>query len=542
MKKLKTFVLIVVCLFSSAFLFACDKTIHVNSISLSETEIVLRPGESKDITVTVAPDNATNKNVEYVLTDDSCVSVVVDSNDKTKAKVVAKTNLTGTFTTFLQVVSEDGELRSDECLITIYTDKTQLFAPQNLHYDANTQLISWDNIDSASGYQLKINIEGEEDEEVFCVTNQYKIDEFLNKKISVQVKSKGDDVLYVDSAYSTKTFTFMQLEEPKNLTNVGSKVKFDKVENAERYEIYVYDGSLKSEPDYRYSILDSEFDETNGYEIYVLQNPGKKYFVKVKAFALSTQDVQVYESKSLNYIEVNKIATPLVNNSNLKFTYSTNTISWTSNPNASGYKLNRYVGGVLDKQYVFDAENAGTTFLIVDTESDKLVAGKYDYKLIVLGNGVNYLDSDESDALVVEKLSAPALKILNGEIVWNEVQNIGGYSFEIVGQKTENLTKNQTQYSLASKFGQEYPAGTYQFRIKSVGNGTNTISSEFSETYSFDKLANPETPTLVENRYVVIKVLNVVESAKVLITHLNSRGEADFVQEKIVNDFETSSN
>ncbi len=541
MKKLKTFVFIMVCLLSSTFLFACNEPIKVESISLSETEIVLRPGESKDVFVTVKPDNATNKNFEYVLTDDSFITFTVNETDKTKATITAKTDLTGTFTAFLQAVSEDGNLRSEPCLITVYTDKTKLFAPQNLRYEHDSQLICWDKIDSASGYSLKVSIEGQEDEDVFCSANFYKIDEYYNKKISVKVKSVGDNVLYLDSDYSDNTFTFMQLEEPKNLTNVKNKIKFDKVENAERYEIYVYEGSLKDTPDYTYSVNDSDFNENEGYELYILNNPGKKYFVKVKAFAAVSSEVVCYESKCVNYIEVNKIATPLVNNSNLKFTYSTNTISWTSNPNASGYKLNRYKNGVLDKEYTFTGETANTNMLIIDTSSDKLLSGKYEYKLIVLGNGVNYLDSEESEGLAIEKLSSPVMQISGGEIVWNEIENISGYTFEIVGRKTENLTKNQTNYSLANKFNETFAAGTYRFRIKSLGNGTNTISSEFSEICSFDKLTNPEMPTLVDNKYVVINVLDVVTSVKVSITHLTNSGSVDFVEEKVLSNFDLSS-
>lgn len=538
MKKIKTFVLILICLFSGTFLFACDKTVHVETISLSETEVVLRPNESKDINISINPNNATNKDFRLILTDNSFVEVVVDPEIKTKAKIVAKDGLVGTFTTFLQAVSEDGEKRSEFCKIVVYTNKTALFAPQNLKYDSQSQLISWDNIASASGYKLRINIEGQDFQEEICATNSYKIDEYYNKKISVQVKSLGDDVVYTDSDYGDKTFTFLQLEEPKNLSNSGNFVKFNKVENASYYKIYVFENSLENSPSYIKTIEDENFDESVGVEIEALKNPGKNYLIKVQAFASAVQDLIVYESKCQNYIEISKIATPIVNNSDLKFTYNSNTISWTANPNASGYKLKRYKNGTLEKEYLFKDETLNVNHLVIDKNDDKLVAGKYNYTLTILGNGEQYLDSNESDGLEIEKLSAPTISVKNGEIVWNSVENIGGYKLVIENKLEENLSQSQTRFSLESSLNRSFNAGTYGFKIASVGNKTNTITSEFSDICYFDKLDIPEKPSLVENRYLKFRVADNVQKLKVLLTHYGKTGNADIFKEWDVTSFD----
>ncbi len=538
MKKLKTFVLILVCLLSSTLLFACDKTVHVESVTLSETEIVLRPNEEKEISVNILPLNATNKNFEFVLTDDTCVSLTVNESDSTKATIKAKNNITGTFTTFLQAKSVDGDVLSNICKIVVYTNKTKLFTPQNLKYDAQNQIISWDEIESSSGYMLKINIEGiEEKPEIFCATNQYKIDDYFNKKISVQIKSVGDNIIYTDSDYSEKTFTFLQLSKPQNLKNDGNFVKFDKVENADSYQILVYENQVSGFPKYTRLVLDTDFDPQTGIELEFLQNSGKKYFVGVVAKAESTTDVVVYESKCDEYIEINKIATPIVNNSNLKFTYSSKTISWTANPNASGYKLNRYKDGILDKEYNFVDNASNTNFLVIDTELDKLEAGVYSYTLIILGNGTTYLDSNESDALNIEKLSAPVLKIENGVLCWDEVLNVGGYSLDIKNINVFDLSAGQTTFSLKSTTNEDYDAGTYNFKITSVGNGTNTITSEPSIEYSFDKLERPQIPTLNNNQFLNFDVLDIVENIKVYLTRYSSINQVDFNQEISLSNF-----
>ena len=45
--------------------------------------------------------------------------------------------------------------------------------------------------------------------------------------------------------------------------------------------------------------------------------------------------------------------------------------------------------------------------------------GKYNYSIKVLGNNQEYLDSNTSNSIEIEKLKAPTLFVSEGKIKWN---------------------------------------------------------------------------------------------------------------------------
>ena len=199
MKKIKTLLAMILCVFSSMIIFACaKKPVKVEIITLSEESIILRPQEQKEITISVNPSNAVNNKLRYILSDNSIVDYEVSDTDPYKLIITAK-DVFGPVNTYLQVATEDNTIYSNACKITVYTEMTQLFTPQNLVYDFINQKIIWDNIEACSGYKLVVNVEGEGPQELICSTNSYKIDDFFNKVISVKVKALGDGIVYSDT-------------------------------------------------------------------------------------------------------------------------------------------------------------------------------------------------------------------------------------------------------------------------------------------------------------------------------------------------------
>lgn len=519
MKKIKTLLAMILCVFSSIMLFACEKKpIKVETITISEENIVLRPAESKDITVTVKPDNAKNKNIRYILSDDSCVMLNIDEEDNYKATITAK-DVIGPVTTYLQVVSEDNTIFSNTCKITVFTEKTQLFTPQNLKYDYVNQMIVWDNIDASSGYKLVVNFEGEKDREVICSTNSCKIDDFFNKVISVKVKSLGDDVIYSDSEYSVETFKFIQPEEPTNLQNDGQYIKFDRVENAESYNILVYDSSEKENPDYSYSVIDATFNPEVGYKLDLLENAGKTYIIKVQTIAKDFENVTKYPSLSRNNITISKFDTPVTSSLDFRFTYNSKTLSWKSIPNSTGYIVTRT--GATQADYAeYTISDHSINYLILDTEEDKLSAGIYNYSIKILGNNKEFLDSNTSSSIQIEKLKAPNLYVGEGKIKWNAVENVGGYLFKIDDSQFTRLSSSTIDFTL----GQTYRAKEYSFVIVSDGNGVDTLTSEPSEIFKAIKLASPNIPYLdTDCKTLKFSAVSFVDTLKIFVTHNESQ-------------------
>lgn len=523
MKKFKTFLLLLLCFLSSATFFACEKTIKVDNILLNSYDVVLRPGEEFDLECEINPSEANNKEVEYFLTSGEFVELIYDENDNAKVKIRAKSDVFGTQITLLQAKTIDGSVQSDICKITVYTSKTKLLSPQNLMYDNVNQIIKWDKNDSASGYKLLIDVEGEEKAiEEICATNSCKIDNFYNKEISVKVQALGDGTIFENSDYSNETFKFIQLEEPTGLKNNNFIVMFNKVENAKSYNIFVFDSVLDSTPEYSFNVLNKSEQETINYNLEgVLNNAGKTYFVKVQAVPNDSADIVEYASTYNNYIKISKFSTPTIVDNELKFDYVSNTISWKNIPEASGYVVTRYCGSDA-KAYNFVGETSQTNFLKIDTEEDSLLAGEYIYKLKIIGNGKEFLSSNEGEGLKIEKLSAPVMRVYDGIVVWDAKENIGAYKLRINGGNAFQISSEITSYSFNSTTQKTYNAGTYNLEIASVGNGKNTITSEYS-SLSVIKLAKNELATIEENRYLTFKVNSVVTKIDVVITNEKSK-------------------
>ncbi|MBE5746118.1 MAG: hypothetical protein E7359_02395 [Clostridiales bacterium] len=520
MRKLKTLFALIICMCSSIILFACNKKpIKVETITLSEENIILRPFESKDIIVTISPDKAVNKNIRYILSDDNAVELTISDTDPYKATVTAK-DVLGPISSYLQVVTEDNSVYSESIKITVYTERTKLFTPQNLEYDYLNQMIKWDKIEASSGYSLLVDIEGEEQQEIICSTNQYKINDFFNKIISVKVKSLGDDIVYSDSEYSESTFKFIQADEVKNLTNDNYYVKFDKVINAESYNIFVYDTVEKENPDYTYSVLDVTYNPDLGFRVKELENAGKTYIIKVQAIPKNNhgiENVVLYPSLTRNSITINKFDTPTLNELDFVFTYSTNTLSWKANTNASGYVLTRTGETQAEyAQYIFN--DCNENYFVIDTANDKLKAGKYNYSIKILGNNKEYLDSNTSENLLIEKLAAPSFYVSEGKLNWNSVQNSGGYLLKIDEANFIELSSQTNDYIL----GQKYNAKEYSFVIKAEGNGENSITSEASEIFKATKLEKPNKAYLnTDCKNVEYSATSFVDTLKIYTT-LNS--------------------
>lgn len=526
MKKFKYFFTIALCLIMGCFLVACDgnknktdsKYVYMQTLTLcdengeiSGNEINIRENGSVELTVSYGPSNATNVNVEWLLTDSTYVSLVVDTNNQYKATVTVNNNLTGPDTTYLQVKSLDGNARSKSYKICSYKESIQLSSPQNFYYNVESETLIWDDVSVASGYELDVGVEGH-NEQVFCPTNQYKISPYYGKVISVKVRCLGDGVIYTDSEFSDSLFNFIQLPEPENLRYEDGAIKFDKVENAGKYIIRLYDST--NQISYRYEINDSDYYEDIGYVVDKLDQPAVTFNITVESVAYDLENVTEYSSKVTNQITVGKFATPLKSNDDFKFTYNKNIISWKKVNNASGYILTRICGS-LKKTYTFDAD---TTFMIIDTVDDKLDAGKYKYTLQILGDGSRYITSNTSDALSIEKLPSPQLQVLNGKINWTEVENCGGYYLKINGGSPLNYDSSVTNYELGLKYG----AGQYSFSIASKGNGSNTITSEYSnddDLFIVEKLYAPETLYLDNNRELVICGSEKITNLVVSLTH-----------------------
>ncbi len=83
-------------------------TTSVQSVKLNKTAITKKVGETEQLTATVLPANATNKNVTWTSSDNTVATV--DTNGKVTAKKVGTAKIT--------VTTQDGNKKA-ECIITV---------------------------------------------------------------------------------------------------------------------------------------------------------------------------------------------------------------------------------------------------------------------------------------------------------------------------------------------------------------------------------------------------------------------------------------
>ncbi|WP_032540502.1 Ig-like domain-containing protein, partial [Clostridioides difficile] len=85
-----------------------DATVAVTGVTLSQKTASMHVGDTKQVTATVAPDDATNKKVTYA-SDNEAVATVADDGTIT-AVTEGEANIT--------VTTDDGGL-TDKCAVTV---------------------------------------------------------------------------------------------------------------------------------------------------------------------------------------------------------------------------------------------------------------------------------------------------------------------------------------------------------------------------------------------------------------------------------------
>lgn len=179
------------------------------------------------------------------------------------------------------------------------------------------------------------------------------------------------------------------------------------------------------------------------------------------------------------------------------FKHQNGNISWDKVENASSYK---YKVGVL-KEEIVDANTTSFNY-------DFINKGTYTFSIRAIGENILdeqgnvscYVFDSKPVELTVTKLSAPENFVFSKIFYWDTPslteQLPKGYEIvEIVGeQETVIATTNLNHYSLPH----DISVGNHTYKIRAIGDGINTISSDFSASKTVRKLATP-TNLRVEN-------------------------------------------
>jgi hypothetical protein len=118
-----------------------------------------------------------------------------------------------------------------------FVAKLYLETPQNITQSANK--ITWDQVDGATGYVLKIN-----GAEYLTLKNEYEIQ--TSEPFQVQILATGSsDGIIISSSYSSPFLVKKALEEPQNIQVSDGVISWDPVTNASKYQIIINDNITK---------------------------------------------------------------------------------------------------------------------------------------------------------------------------------------------------------------------------------------------------------------------------------------------------------
>ena len=202
------------------------------------------------------------------------------------------------------IAKGDGNTTQDSPISDIYEfslDNTtppasQLPTPTNLAYNNTTQLLSWNSVSNASGYQ--VDITGATTQTHNPTTNSLSVSNLANGNYSFAVTAKGNGTTYIDSAKSNPvSFTVdisvqkPQLSTPNPTASASTKLlSWTAIPNAISYSIEI-DGAIES-------------DNTTAttYSLSALTDYNKTYPIRVKANANSNTHTDSEWSPIIGYL------------------------------------------------------------------------------------------------------------------------------------------------------------------------------------------------------------------------------------------------
>ncbi len=138
-------------------------------------------------------------------------------------------------------------------------------------------------------------------------------------------------------------------------------------------------------------------------------------------------------------------------------------------------------GGGYTISYKLEINGSQTTSATTDRQLSLVdrAAGKYEIKVIAIGNETKYLNSEYSESITFTKMASPEIRKENGKYVWDKIVGAVSYYVEIDGvKKADVMQTSESTYHYTPSFKE---ATTHSVKIKAVGNNAKNgyVNSEW---------------------------------------------------------------
>lgn len=330
--------------------------------------------------------------------------------------------------------------------------------------------INWQTVENAIGYRVTLKDLASENESEYVVSTlkSFDVSSLEAGEYSISITSCGDGKTYLNSLGGTEK-QFSILSGVKNLKLENGVFSWDN-QTGESYDVEIVglDATKQNIPQ-------------NSYDISGLDLNAGDYRFLVGVIAHDNKFASKVESLSFMRLQdARNIQVSSTTNGAISFTIDSATVST---------NVDLYKAGDKNNTISLTRENKFTyNFNLNDLE-----VGDYYIEVSCLGNNKTILDAKNTlSPFKITKLGVPGLTIdsVNSLIMLSdEVELSEGYELYENGIKVGNLSAVNKSYDLTS-----LSANSYNYQIKTLGNGSEIISSNLSAVLK--KVVRLKTPEI----------------------------------------------
>lgn len=326
-----------------------------------------------------------------------------------------------------------------------------------LKFDNASLRVYWDAVDTASGYKVSVQKDGQTIETRTLgmgeTSYSYSYQQAGTYAVRVQTLVAAGSSLN-DSKYSDP-MEIVRLSNPKQITTEQASdttvnVMFEDVPKAQNFEVRVNGvvENLTQRNSFEYRFPASSTEQNHTITI-VSRGDGNT----------------VLDALEAEQFTLTKLGQPT------NLAASGEKLMWNRVNKASGYVVT-----IDGEEYIAETN---------EMDLPELSAGSHQIRVRARGNGSNVIDSSLTETYTVQKLSAPDnLRISENILTWNAVQGAENYIVYI---------DDQVRNSSAASFqidGADVAADSL-IKVMAVGNGAEVLDSNFSASLVVHRLSAP---------------------------------------------------
>lgn len=339
----------------------------------------------------------------------------------------------------------------------------------------NNNVLQWNQVTGASGYTLKIEREGQVQaiiplgNEVFTYNYDFAEVGTYSASIKATVLSFSNGVY--ESKYSN-VYKVERLAAPTNIVVQNQPLEGNQVmvscstvAHATKYVLMVDGNEIATNTQPVFNVDVSKLGNNAQESVMTFA---------VKSIGSVSATEAYLDSNSNAKFEITKLATPL----NIQINGSQ--ITWDSVPNT-----NKYIVTIDGKR----TEVTSTSYTLTD-----LASGSHTIYVQAMGNSENVITSSYSNVLEVTKLAQPSIRIERDQatnkyyLTWNSITGATAYKVSIAGTNYDVITNRFDISGYESYFVEGVGS---QISVYAIGNGTNIVNSDVSNTKTIVRHATP---------------------------------------------------